>query len=78
MLYIINFLVTDLGIHLDEPSPTITPSKLQDTVAREASEYKQKLIEVCIMLNATLCIMFFFRHVPVRHVWCKFSYICVF
>jgi len=39
----------NLGIHLDEPSPTITPSKLEDTVAREASEYKQKLIEVAEM-----------------------------
>ncbi|XP_067931855.1 sorting nexin-29-like [Watersipora subatra] len=39
----------NLGIHLDAPQPTITPSKLDDVSSQEASEYKRKLIDVAEM-----------------------------
>ena len=40
------FFTVNLGIHVDEPQPTIPPEKPKTDYSHEAEEYEKKLIQV--------------------------------
>ena len=40
-------ITVSLGIHVEEPQPTIPPEKPKTDYSHEAEEYEKKLIQVC-------------------------------